>query len=204
MATTAILLLFSIGIESTLGASDPIYGCRNLNSAQNMVLEITVDSIVNISFSGPSDVWYSYGLGNTVMAGTNIIVVNGDGTVEDRSLTGYNKGTLLTAKTDVDSTSVTDGVRSMQMHRNINDGSNFYKYPEEPGAVDIIFAWGSVEQIDDADATGMAGYGNNIKINFVANKDDVTCDSDGDAGYMILSHSSITYPIVIVFYVLYH
>ena len=130
-----------------------------LDGSQNMNVSIVVyDENVTVSLSGPADKWYSIGLGNRMMQGTNVIVINGDGSTQENILSRRGQGTQISTSYTLISTQVVDNARMIVITRDIDQGTNqHYSFPETIGSEDLIWAYGSVQQFNSA--SRMSGYG---------------------------------------------
>eukprot|EP01084_Bolivina_argentea_P093887 168804_1 len=200
------LLLISYFLNAH-AASDPIYGCRNLGS--NMKVNIIVNAPsssngVDITFEGPDDAWYSYGLGKTGMDTANVIVINeddkGSAFVEDRLLSGHTAGTVLGAKTQCTFTDL-NSKRTAVCGRSVNDGSSFYTYPETPQVVDLIYATGTNKEIG-ATGASMASHGV-TKIVFVDDAANLDCDATG-SGAVQISQSIMVSLVLSIFCIVFN
>jgi hypothetical protein len=79
-------------------------------------------AMVTLTLKGPSAVWFGVGFNASAMADNPwAIIVDGNGTITERSLLTQNPGTLLPkSSVEVVSSSVTDGLRTVVLRRAAN------------------------------------------------------------------------------------
>lgn len=197
---TLIQMLYYICVCNS--ESDELYACKVLDYSQDMNVSIAIsESNVTVSFAGPADKWYSFGLGNTVMQGTNVIVVNGDGSIQENVLSRRGQGIQISTSFTVVSTQVIHNSRMTVITRMIDDISNqHYSYPQATGSEDLIWAYGSVQQFNSA--SKMVGYGHSTL--------EFTADADADCHSNISIATSCCKPsipllfITVIFYMIFN
>ena len=126
----------------------PSYGQIYQGSTQlgtSMSLDITLNTntdSVSMEFSGPSSGYYAVGFGGTGMTNTYTVVVNSNGSVQERKLGSYQGGNVLSASV-VYSAVVTGGVRTAYIERARSGASgNHYTFPSNGGSINLIWAKG--------------------------------------------------------------
>eukprot|EP01084_Bolivina_argentea_P298740 514856_1 len=111
---------------------------------------VTIDlffeqSLMQMTYSGPSTVWYGIGFNNTVMSYTYAIVIDGYGNIQERYLGMNSAGMLLQPTVTAISNTTTNDVRTVKLSRKmvIND-ADYFTFPEEKiQNFSIIFAYGN-------------------------------------------------------------
>ena len=126
----------------------PSYGQIYQGSTQmgtSMSLDITLNTntdSVSMEFSGPSSGYYAVGFGGTGMTNTYTVVVNSNGTVQERKLGNYQGGNVLSASVAY-SAVVTAGVRTAYIERARSGASgNHYTFSSNGGSINLIWAKG--------------------------------------------------------------
>lgn len=128
-----------------------------------MSLNATVNTstdVVTMTITGPHAKWFGIGFDSSVMNGTyTIIFKENGGTIEERVLGAFNKGTLLSTQ-DISITSDTDDgtIRTVILTRPINGSDpSSYDFPTTDGSsTNIIWAYGTNSGSFDT-ATSMGG-----------------------------------------------
>ena len=127
-----------------LTAQAQIYqGSTTLGS--NLTLDITVNTntdSVAIEASGPAAGYFAIGFGATSMNGTYILLVNSNGTVNERRLGQWNGGSTLSSSISYNAlTSM--GTRTAYIDRaRIGASTQHYSFPSNGGSVSLIWARG--------------------------------------------------------------
>jgi hypothetical protein len=97
------------------------YTAEAADTATNLTLDTRKQGgLVTLAISGPSDRWFALGLGTphfTMSDRPYTIVVDGQGSVQERKLGDHNPGTVLAPSIRVASNTVTDGVRTVVLTR---------------------------------------------------------------------------------------
>lgn len=126
----------------------PSYGQIYQGSTQlgtSMSLDITLNTntdSVSMEFSGPSSGYYAVGFGGTGMTNTYTVVVNSNGTVQERKLGSYQGGNVLSASVAYNAV-VTGGVRTAYIERARSGASgNHYTFSSNGGSINLIWAKG--------------------------------------------------------------
>ena len=151
-----------------------ISGMVVLNSTMNqkLSLDIIPDSNnkntmgnVNIVFSGSTQGWYGVGFNNSDMKATYAIIVDSSGITYEYYLGSGTCSpgccTQLRNTYSVNSNTMNNGVRTVNITRGINDNSNgaeYFTFPTTATDLKLIYAWGIKGQLF-ADGTDMAGHG---------------------------------------------
>ena len=126
----------------------PLYGqiysgTTQLGTAMN--LDITVNTntdSVHMEFSGPSSGYYAVGFGGTSMTNTYTVVVNSNGTVQERKLGNHQGGSVLSSSVSY-SAVVTGGNRTAYIERARTGAStNHFTFPSTGGMINLIWAKG--------------------------------------------------------------
>ena len=110
-----------------------------------MSLDITLNTntdSVSMEFSGPSSGYYAVGFGGTSMTNTYTVVVNANGTVQERKLGNHQGGNVLSASVAY-SAVVAGGVRTAYIERaRAGASGNHYTFSSNGGAINLIWAKG--------------------------------------------------------------
>ena len=124
------------------------YGQIHQGSTQlgtSMSLDITLNTntdSVSMEFSGPSSGYYAVGFGGTGMTNTYTVVVNSNGTVQERKLGNHQGGNVLTASVAYNAV-VAGGVRTAYIERaRAGASGNHYTFSSNGGAINLIWAKG--------------------------------------------------------------
>jgi len=111
----------------------------------SMSLDITLNTntdSVSMEFSGPSSGYYAVGFGGTGMTNTYTVVVNSNGTVQERKLGNHQGGNVLTASVAYNAV-VAGGVRTAYIERaRAGASGNHYTFSSNGGAINLIWAKG--------------------------------------------------------------
>ena len=126
----------------------PSYGQIYQGSTQlgtSMSLDITLNTntdSVSMEFSGPSSGYYAVGFGGTGMTNTYTVVVNSNGTVQERKLGNHQGGNVLSASVAYNAV-VAGGVRTAYIERaRAGASGNHYTFSSNGGAINLIWAKG--------------------------------------------------------------
>lgn len=110
-----------------------------------MSLDITLNTntdSVSMEFSGPSSGYYAVGFGGTGMTNTYTVVVNSNGTVQERKLGNHQGGNVLSASVAYNAV-VAGGVRTAYIERaRAGASGNHYTFSSNGGAINLIWAKG--------------------------------------------------------------
>ena len=135
-------------IVGVLLCAMPSYGQIYQGSTQlgtSMSLDITLNTntdSVSMEFSGPSSGYYAVGFGGTGMTNTYTVVVNSNGTVQERKLGNHQGGNVLSASVAYNAV-VAGGVRTAYIERARTGASgNHYTFSSNGGAINLIWAKG--------------------------------------------------------------
>jgi len=126
----------------------PLYGQIYSGTAQlgtDLNLDITLNTntdSVHMEFSGPSSGYYAVGFGGTSMTNTYTIVVNSNGTVQERKLGNHQGGNVLSSSVAY-SAVVASGTRTAYIDRARSGASgNHYSFSSTGGMINLIWAKG--------------------------------------------------------------
>lgn len=110
-----------------------------------MSLDITLNTntdSVSMEFNGPSSGYYAVGFGGTGMTNTYTVVVNSNGTVQERKLGNHQGGNVLSASVAYNAV-VAGGVRTAYIERaRAGASGNHYTFSSNGGAINLIWAKG--------------------------------------------------------------
>ena len=111
----------------------------------SMSLDITLNTntdSVSMEFSGPSSGYYAVGFGGTSMTNTYTVVVNSNGTVQERKLGNHQGGNVLGASVAYNAV-VAGGVRTAYIERaRAGASGNHYTFSANGGVINLIWAKG--------------------------------------------------------------
>jgi len=111
----------------------------------SMSLDITLNTntdSVSMEFSGPSSGYYAVGFGGTGMTNTYTVVVNSNGTVQERKLGNHQGGNVLSASVAYNAV-VAGGVRTAFIERaRAGASGNHYTFSSNGGVINLIWAKG--------------------------------------------------------------
>ena len=111
----------------------------------SMSLDITLNTntdSVSMEFSGPSSGYYAVGFGGTGMTNTYTVVVNSNGTVQERKLGNHQGGNVLSTSVAYNAV-VAGGVRTAYIERaRAGASGNHYTFSSNGGAINLIWAKG--------------------------------------------------------------
>ena len=111
----------------------------------SMSLDITLNTntdSVSMEFSGPSSGYYAVGFGGTGMTNMYTVVVNSNGTVQERKLGNHQGGNVLSASVAYNAV-VAGGVRTAYIERaRAGASGNHYTFSSNGGAINLIWAKG--------------------------------------------------------------
>ncbi|MGD2003587.1 MAG: hypothetical protein PVK00_02215 [Flavobacteriales bacterium] len=135
-------------IVGVLLCAMPSYGQIYQGSTQlgtSMSLDITLNTntdSVSMEFSGPSSGYYAVGFGGTGMTNTYTVVVNSNGTVQERKLGNHQGGSVLSASVTYNAV-VASGVRTAYIERaRAGASGNHYTFSANGGPINLIWAKG--------------------------------------------------------------
>ena len=135
-------------IVGVLLCAMPSYGQIYQGSTQlgtSMSLDITLNTntdSVSMEFNGPSSGYYAVGFGGTGMTNTYTVVVNSNGTVQERKLGNHQGGNVLSASVAYNAV-VAGGVRTAYIERaRAGASGNHYTFSSNGGAINLIWAKG--------------------------------------------------------------
>jgi hypothetical protein len=135
-------------IVGVLLCAMPSYGQIYQGSTQlgtSMSLDITLNTntdSVSMEFSGPSSGYYAVGFGGTGMTNTYTVLVNSNGTVQERKLGNHQGGNVLSASVAYNAV-VAGGVRTAYIERaRAGASGNHYTFSTIGGAINLIWAKG--------------------------------------------------------------
>ena len=133
------LLLFAV----TTSYAQIYQGSAQLGSSLSLdiTLNTNTDS-VSMEFSGPSSGYYAVGFGGTGMTNTYTVVVNSNGTVQERKLGNHQGGNVLSTSVTYNAV-VAGGVRTAYIERaRVGASGNHYTFSSNGGAINLIWAKG--------------------------------------------------------------
>jgi len=135
-------------IVGVLLCAMPSYGQIYQGSTQlgtSMSFDITLNTntdSVSMEFSGPSSGYYAVGFGGTSMTNTYTVVVNANGTVQERKLGNHQGGSVLSASVTYNAV-VASGVRTAYIERaRAGASGNHYTFSANGGPINLIWAKG--------------------------------------------------------------
>ena len=118
-------------------------GSASLGSS--ITLDITLNTntdSVDVEISGPASGYFAVGFGGTGMNGTYIMLVNFNGTVQERKLGQWNGGSTLSSSISY-SAITSSGTRTAFIERaRIGASTNHYTFPANGGSIALIWAKG--------------------------------------------------------------
>ena len=104
-------------------------------------------SVATITITGPSTNWFSVGINAPNFAMSDLpytIVVDGNGNVSERKLANHAPGHVITPSVTVTSNSITNGVRTVTMHRDFAGATaDHYTFSASTSTLPLIFASGT-------------------------------------------------------------
>ena len=120
----------------------------NLFTSVDQSIEMKIFPNLNnmqITFNGPSSLWYGIGFGSQQMNNTYAIIVDADGSVSEYILgPGLPGNKLLTQSIVVSDSVITNGVRKVTMNRPISVvDATAYTFPVSPSNISIIASYGT-------------------------------------------------------------
>ena len=141
---THLLTLLGI-LAFTVTTKAQIYqGTTNLGGAAS-TLDITMDTRVDsvyMEFSGPSSGYYAVGFGGFSMTNRYAVIVNSNGTVNERKLGNHNAGISLTNSVSYSAT-VSGTTRTALIDRaRVGASSDHFTFPANGGSINLIWARG--------------------------------------------------------------
>ena len=149
MKTIQLLFTFLLAFSfsgKVLGQTNFV-GSQTVNSGQNMTASLFIDTVagtVEITLSGPDNVWFGYGFGGSAMSGTYAIITDGSGGITERNLGNHTSGTLLTSSITTVSNTVNGSVRTVVVNRALAGlNANYYTFPNATASIPMIWAHGT-------------------------------------------------------------
>lgn len=140
-----LLTLFSIG-SSTINAQS-FSGSKVVNASNGMTINVTaypVGDSVQVTLTGPSNVWFAFGFGSSFMANTYCILTDGTGNISERKLGNHNGGSLLPSSFTRSSQSNNSGTRTTMVTRTLSGlNSNYFTFPGSASTITLIWAFGN-------------------------------------------------------------
>lgn len=107
----------------------------------DVTLNTNTDS-VDVEISGTASGYFAVGFGGTGMNGTYIMLVNANGTVQERKLGQWNGGSTLSSSISY-SAITSSGTRTAYIERaRIGASTNHYTFPANGGSIALIWAKG--------------------------------------------------------------
>merc|ERR1712228_1166278 len=147
-----ISCLLSIHVAKSQTTPDSITS-KTLYGSVGESVEISLYFSVNtveIKFNGPNEYFYGIGFNATDMNGTYaIIVVGNSGQIKERQLGLNAPGVQLKSSITVTSNTVTNGVRSVALQRDMtaNDAQYYAFQPKVDQTLDIIYCYGTTAAV---------------------------------------------------------
>ena len=106
-------------------------------------LEVLIDTDlekVTVEMVGRSDGWFAVGFGNSIMQNTYGILAHQNGLVEERKL-NYAGGSVLSPELTVVSNSVSGGLRTLTVERDLSIAdTDYYSFPDTESTIALIVA----------------------------------------------------------------
>jgi len=122
-----------------------LYASKSLLTGEdvNVVMD-SAQGLVYIIYSGPTSAWHGIGFGASEMSGTYAVIIDGDGSYQERKLGNHQEGTELTSSI-LYSNSVTSGSTiTTNLTRNMTGlSSSYYTFSTSKTSVSIIYSLGS-------------------------------------------------------------
>ena len=72
-----------------------------------------------MTLTGPDGVYFAVGFGQSAMKNTYVIIVDGDGNVNEQKLGDHDPGNALSGMVSVKSNSVSNGIRTVVLTRDL-------------------------------------------------------------------------------------
>jgi len=146
-----ILTLFFITLSNG-DNSTQLFASSGLltNQYVNITINVTNSRLI-IAFSGPTSYWHGIGFGSTSMSNTYAIIVNGNGTYQERKLGNHQEGTLLTSSILNASSIVNNNIITTTLVRALTGiTSSHYTFSSTLTSLSIIYAQGSTSSFNGA------------------------------------------------------
>jgi hypothetical protein len=120
-------------------------GTSAASSSQNIQIGSNSSGEVELILTGPSNVWFAFGFGNSIMNNTYSIVVDGNGDVSERKLGNHSAGGTLNDSFTVESNNVDGNTRTVFLSRVTLEGPNsdYFTFPAEETSYTYIWGVGS-------------------------------------------------------------
>jgi hypothetical protein len=138
----SVLLLFPFSSKAQI-----FQGSSTVSGANNMTIDITVNTLTNevdLTLTGPSNLWFAYGFGGSVMSNRYIVLTDGSGNISERKLGNHASGTQLANSLISSSSSVNGSIRTTTVKRSITGMNNdYFTFPGTSGAITLIWARGT-------------------------------------------------------------
>ena len=140
---SSLVSIFAIFLY--LSSNGQIYSGSTSFGGSNLSLDITLNTnldSVQLEFSGPASGYYAVGFGSTGMSGTYTLLVNSNGTVQERKLGSWNGGSSLTSSVSYNSIT-SSGTRTASIERaRIGASADHYTFSPTGGSITLIWARG--------------------------------------------------------------
>jgi hypothetical protein len=135
-----------LGLNCQLAVAQALGGQVDVSPVNDMTAVVVVDTTadsVEITLSGRDGAWFGYGFGSDEHDGTYSIVVDLDGSVEERMLGQFAAGALLMDSVIVEQNNVQGAIRTVVLNRAITGvTSSYFTFPASASSFDGIWARG--------------------------------------------------------------
>lgn len=123
-------------------------GDASLGGLVNMTISHD-GTTATLTLAGPAGGWFGVGFAARSMSDLPYaIIVNGDGSVEERKLADHGPGQVLKTTVNLTSSKTNAGVRTVVLKRPVEIADKtYYSFPIIPGDIDVITAVGDTPKI---------------------------------------------------------
>jgi len=149
--------MFNVIFNTNSSSRTPCEGGAKPDPTKNHLIGSKVDlvtlsvdvnsatSLVTITISGPSQVWFGVGWNASIMADLPYaIIVDGNGRVEERKLADHDAGIVLQPSVKVLNSSVVGGIRTVVLQRSLaGQSADYYTFSPATATISFINAIGS-------------------------------------------------------------
>jgi|APSaa5957512622_1039677.scaffolds.fasta_scaffold00866_1 hypothetical protein len=155
-----IILALMLFIGQISVVAQTYSGSTVVNAGSNMSISITVDpsaDTLQITMTGPSSVYYSYGFGSNMMVNTYCFVTTGTGMISERKLGNHNSGSLLASSLINSSFASLGGFTTTSVSRSISGmNSDYFTFPAGANTIIVMWAYGFGPNLGSHDNRGVA------------------------------------------------
>ena len=135
-----LLLIGSISAQTYSGS-------RVVNASRNMEINVAIDpsqDLIEITMTGPTNVWYAYGFGTNRMTNCYTILTDGNGNISERKLGNHNAGSALNSSFLSSSFSQNGGIGTTIVTRSLSGMTgDYYTFQGNEGTITIIWGFGN-------------------------------------------------------------